>query len=88
MLIQSKAKARTFLVVLIAIFSLSSTMVPTSAIDLGAKAKAQEFSDLRFEFAMKIARNPEVFTVASGDEWPYVDATGQFIRLYILATTT
>jgi RND superfamily putative drug exporter len=52
-------------------------------IDLGAKAKAQEFSDLRFEFAKKIARNPEVFTVASGDEWPYVDATGQFIRLYI-----
>ena len=39
MLIQSKAKVRTFLVVLIAIFSLSTTMVPTSAIDLGAKAK-------------------------------------------------
>jgi RND superfamily putative drug exporter len=52
-------------------------------IDLGAKAKAQDFSDLRFEFAKKIASNPEVFTVASGDKWPYVDATGQFIRLYI-----
>jgi RND superfamily putative drug exporter len=52
-------------------------------IDLGAKAKAQEFSGLRFEFAKKIANNPEVFTVASGDQWPYVDPTGQFIRLYI-----
>lgn len=52
-------------------------------IDLGAKAKAQEFSELRFEFAKKIATNPEVFTVASGDQWPYVDPTGQFIRLYI-----
>jgi RND superfamily putative drug exporter len=52
-------------------------------IDLGAKAKAQEFSELRFEFAKKIANDPEVFTVASGDQWPYVDATGQFIRLYI-----
>jgi RND superfamily putative drug exporter len=52
-------------------------------IDLGDKAKAQEFSDLHFEFAKKIANNPEVFTVASGDQWPYVDPTGQFIRLYI-----
>jgi RND superfamily putative drug exporter len=52
-------------------------------IDLGAKPNAQEFSELRFEFAKKIANNPEVFTVASGDQWPYVDATGQFIRLYI-----
>jgi uncharacterized membrane protein YdfJ with MMPL/SSD domain len=52
-------------------------------IDLGAKAKAQEFSELRFEFAKTIASNPEVFTVASGDQWPYVDPTGQFIRLYI-----
>lgn len=52
-------------------------------IDLGDGAKAQEFSEPRFEFAKKIANDPEVFTVASGDEWPYVDATGQFIRLYI-----
>ena len=52
-------------------------------IDLGDGAKAQEFSDLRFEFAKKIANDPEVFTVASGDQWPYVDPTGQFIRLYI-----
>jgi RND superfamily putative drug exporter len=55
----------------------------TIVIDLGDKAKAQEFSDLRFEFAKKIANNPEVFTVASGDQWPYVDSSGQFIRLYI-----
>jgi RND superfamily putative drug exporter len=55
----------------------------TIVIDLGDEAEAQEFSDLRFEFAKKIASNPEVFTVASGDQWPYVDPTAQFIRLYI-----
>jgi RND superfamily putative drug exporter len=55
----------------------------TIVIDLGAKAMAQEFSNLRLEFAKKIANNQEVFTIASGDQWPYVDPTGQFIRLYI-----
>ena len=39
MLNRSKAKFRSLLIVLVAIFSLSSTMVPTSALDLGAKAK-------------------------------------------------
>jgi RND superfamily putative drug exporter len=57
----------------------------TIVIDLGNKAKAAEFSDLRFDFVKKIASNPEVFTVASGDTWPYVDPTGQFIRLYIFS---
>jgi len=55
----------------------------TIVIDLGNQAKAQEFSELRFEFAKTIANNPDVFTVASGDQWPYVDPTSQFIRLYI-----
>ena len=55
----------------------------TIVIDLGGKARAQEFADLRFEFAKRLANDPEVFTVASGDKWPYVDQTGRFLRLYI-----
>ena len=39
MLNLSKAKVRSLLIVLLVIFSLSSTMVPTTALDLGAKAK-------------------------------------------------
>ena len=39
MLALSKAKSRASLIVLLTIFSLSSTMVPTTALDLGAKAK-------------------------------------------------
>ena len=52
-------------------------------IDLGEKTRAQEVSNLRFEFARTIASNPEVFSVASGEKWPYVDPTGRFIRIYI-----
>jgi RND superfamily putative drug exporter len=55
----------------------------TIVVDLGEDIKAQEISELRFEFAKKIADNPEVFTVASGDKWPYVDSTGRFMRIYI-----
>ncbi len=39
MLNLSKAKVRSLLIVLLVIFSLSSTMVPTTALDLGARAK-------------------------------------------------
>lgn len=52
-------------------------------IDLGESSKAAQNSEARFELAKTIANNPEVFTVASGDRWPYVDSTGQFIRLYV-----
>lgn len=52
-------------------------------IDLGKSSMAAQSSAARFELAKEIANNPEVFTVASGDKWPYVDATGQFIRLYV-----
>jgi RND superfamily putative drug exporter len=55
----------------------------TLVIDLGVERNAKDVTDLRFEFAKKIADNPEVFTVASGDQWPYVDPTGRFIRLYV-----
>jgi hypothetical protein len=39
MIKDSKAKFRASLIVLLTIFSLSSTMVPSTALDLGAKAK-------------------------------------------------
>lgn len=52
-------------------------------IDLGESSRAAQNLESRFELAKAIANNPEVFTVASGDKWPYVDATGQFIRLYV-----
>jgi RND superfamily putative drug exporter len=52
-------------------------------IDLGSNGSASHFSEARFEFARTIADNPEVFTVASGEKWPYVDPTGRFIRIYV-----
>lgn len=52
-------------------------------IDLGANDLASQFSKTRFEFARTIADNSEVFTVASGEKWPYVDPTGRFIRIYV-----
>ena len=52
-------------------------------IDLGKTARAVENSEARFELAKKLADNPEVFTVASGEKWPYVDPTGRYIRMYI-----
>ena len=52
-------------------------------IDLGSNGSASHFSEARFEFAGTIADNPEVFTVASGEKWPYVDPTGRFIRIYV-----
>lgn len=52
-------------------------------IDLGANGLASQFSETRFEFARTIAENSEVFTVASGEKWPYVDPTGRFIRIYV-----
>lgn len=52
-------------------------------IDLGAEELASRYSETRFKFARTIADNPEVFTVASGEKWPYVDSTGRFIRIYV-----
>ena len=52
-------------------------------IDLGANGLAPQFSETQFEFARAIADNPEVFTVASGEKWPYVDSSGRFIRMYV-----
>lgn len=53
------------------------------AIDLGANAGSPDIAAIRFEFAKKLATNPEVFSVASGEKWPYIDASGQFLRIYV-----
>ena len=52
-------------------------------IDLGSATDASQVSQIRFDFAKKVADDPEVFTVASGQMWPYVDPSGRFIRLYV-----
>ena len=52
-------------------------------VDLGVHAGSADVSTIRFEFAKKLAANPEVFTVASGEKWPYIDASGRYLRLYV-----
>ena len=52
-------------------------------IDLGPDSDSLDVATTRFEFAKTLASNPEVFTVASGEKWPYVDASGQYLRLYV-----
>jgi RND superfamily putative drug exporter len=52
-------------------------------VDLGVHAGSPAVSTIRFEFAKKLAANPEVFTVASGQKWPYIDASGRYLRLYV-----
>jgi len=52
-------------------------------VDLGPHTTAQDLVDVRFEFVKKIAANEEVFTVANGEKWPYVDPTGRYLRIYV-----
>ena len=52
-------------------------------IDLGDKNTVQDVADIRFKLAKKIAASKEVFTVASGEKWPYVDPTGRYLRIYV-----
>jgi hypothetical protein len=52
-------------------------------IDLGSHSGSLDVSATRFEFAQRLASNPEVFTVASGENWPYIDASGRFLRIYV-----
>ena len=53
------------------------------AIDLGSNSVSPDIDATRFEFAKRLATNPEVFTVASGQKWPYIDASGRFLRIYV-----
>ena len=52
-------------------------------IDLGPTINAQDLADVRFEFVKRIAANKEVFTVANGEKWPYIDPTGRYLRIYV-----
>jgi len=52
-------------------------------IDLGSNSDSPDIDATRFEFAKKLAANPEVFTVASGQKWPYVNASGRYLRIYV-----
>jgi RND superfamily putative drug exporter len=52
-------------------------------IDLGTNANSSDIDAIRIKFAKKLAANPEVFTVASGQKWPYIDASGRYLRLYV-----
>jgi RND superfamily putative drug exporter len=52
-------------------------------VDLGPHATAQDLADVRFEFVKRIAADKEVFTVANGEKWPYVDPTGRYLRIYV-----
>jgi RND superfamily putative drug exporter len=52
-------------------------------IDLGTNSDSPDIDATRFEFAKRLADNPEVFTVASGHKWPYIDASGRYLRIYV-----
>lgn len=52
-------------------------------VDLGTTTRAEDLADVRFEFVKKIAANKEVFTVANGEKWPYIDSTGRYLRIYV-----
>jgi RND superfamily putative drug exporter len=52
-------------------------------IDLGSNSDSPDIDATRFEFAKRLATNPEVFTVASGQKWPYIDASGRYLRIYV-----
>ena len=55
-------------------------------IDLGAPglASTHGVNKARTDLAVSISKHPEVFIVATGEKTPYVDSTGQFIRMYVI----
>lgn len=52
-------------------------------IDLGKPGSEEAVREVKFELVKKIAADKEVFTVANGEKWPYVDRTGQYLRIYV-----
>ncbi len=55
-------------------------------IDLGAPdlAKTQKVRAARFALATAISKNSEVLTVATGEKDPYVDKSGQYLRIFVI----
>lgn len=63
----------------------SGAITPTElVIDLGSPNRAAEVSAARTALATAISSESEVFLVANGEKAPYVDASGRFLRMYIV----
>ncbi|MBI3428504.1 MAG: MMPL family transporter, partial [Actinobacteria bacterium] len=56
--------------------------------DLGQSSQAatSAVKKARMAFAERILKDPEVFTVATGEKPPYVDKTGRYLRIFIIGT--
>ena len=63
----------------------SGAITPSEIIvDLGTSHAAESFAPARVALANTISSDPEVFLVATGERQPYVDPTGQFLRMYVV----
>ena len=51
--------------------------------DLRSKGAASQTRVLRDQLFRSIGRDPEVLTVASGNQKPFIDASGRFVRIFI-----
>lgn len=56
--------------------------------DLGApgKAKGQLVANARIALAKSILKDPEVFSVATGEKAPFVDPTGRYLRMFVVGS--
>ena len=57
-------------------------------IDLGQpnKANTSPVQKARVTLAELILKDPEVFSVATGEKTPYVDKTGRYLRIFVIGT--
>ena len=63
----------------------SGSITPSEiVIDLGSPGKAEHVNKARIELTSHVSSDPEVFLVASGEKSPYVDATGRYLRIYVV----
>jgi RND superfamily putative drug exporter len=63
----------------------SGSITPSEiVIDLGSPGMATQVGNARNELASRISSDPEVFLVANGEKPPYVDATGRYLRMYVV----
>jgi len=63
----------------------SGSITPSEIIiDLGAPGLAERVSTARKELATKLSADSGVFLVAQGEKPPFVDATGRYLRMYVI----
>jgi RND superfamily putative drug exporter len=63
----------------------SGSITPSEiVIDLGSPGEAAKVEKARIELASHISSDPEIFLVASGSNSPYVDASGRYLRIYVV----